>query len=134
MRFFGPMHGLSHTLAARLTQIDYEREMALVLTDAGPAGLTPIYGVVRLIADPDGERAEFAIIVGHPFTGMGLGPFMMRRILDYARARGLREVFGEVLAENRPMLRLAEALGFTRRHLPDEPGTMAVSLRLDPGG
>lgn len=134
MRFFGPMRGLNHTLAARLTQIDYERELALVLTDPGPAGLTAIYGVVRLIADPDGERAEFAIIVGHPFTGMGLGPFMMRRILDDARARGIREVYGEVLVENRPMLRLAEALGFTRRHLPDELGTVEISLRLDADG
>jgi acetyltransferase len=56
LRFFAPMSTLDHAAAARLTQIDYEREMALVLTDPGCAGLTEIYGVVRLIADADNER------------------------------------------------------------------------------
>jgi acetyltransferase len=130
LRFFGPMSALDHATAARLTQIDYEREMALVLTDPGCAGVTDIYGVVRLIADADNERAEFAIIVGKPITGLGLGKLMMRRILDYARQRGIREVFGEVLRENRAMLGLAKSLGFEQKRQPDEPGTVRVSLGL----
>ena len=130
LRFFAPMTVLSHAAAARLTQIDYDREMALVLTDPGSAGRTEIYGVVRIIAGADEERAEFAILVHHDLTGMGLGVLMMRRILDYAAARGIREVYGEVLQENRTMLRLCEALGFEQRRHPDEPGTLEVRLRL----
>ena len=88
LRFFVPMRTLSHVTAARFTQIDYDREMALILTEPGIAGTTDIYGVVRIIADPDNERAEYAIIVRHDMTGMGLGVLLMRRILDYARQRG----------------------------------------------
>ena len=130
LRFFAPMSTLDHATAARLTQIDYEREMALVLTEPGSAGLTEIYGVVRLIADADNERAEFAIIVGRPMTGQGMGRLMMRRILDDARQRGIREVYGEVLRENRAMLGLCRSLGFAQAPDPDEPGTVRVSLRL----
>lgn len=130
LRFFAPVSTLDHATAARLTQIDYEREMALVLTEPGSAGLTEIYGVVRLIADADNERAEFAIIVGRPLAGQGLGRLMMRRILDYARQRGIREVYGEVLRENGAMLGLCRSLGFAQAPDPEEPGTVRVSLRL----
>ena len=53
LRFFIPLRTLSHDLAARLTQIDYDREMALIVTEPGPAGTRPISGVVRIASDPD---------------------------------------------------------------------------------
>jgi len=130
LRFFVPMSTLSHVTAARFTQIDYDREMALVLTDPGIAGTTEIFGVARFIADPDNERAEYAIIVRHDMTGMGLGVMLMRRLLDYAQRRGIREIYGDVLQENRTMLKLCEVLGFTRSRSPDEPGIVRVTLSL----
>jgi len=133
LRFFVPLKTLDHVTAARFTQIDYDREMALALTESGIAGRTPIYGVVRLISDPDNERAEYAIIVNHDMTGMGLGVLLMRRILDYAQARGLREVYGDVLRENRTMLKLCQVLGFAQTGVPEEPELVRVTLRLGQG-
>jgi acetyltransferase len=130
LRFLVPMKTLSHVAAVRFTQIDYDREMGLVLTEPGIPGRTPIFGVVNIIADPDNERAEYAIIVRHDMTALGLGTFLMRRIIDYARGRGIREIFGDVLRENRPMLRLCGALGFTESPMPDEPSLVRVTLRL----
>ena len=130
LRFFVPMKTLDHVTAARFTQIDYDREMPLVLTEPGIAGRTAIYGVVRLIADPDNERAEYAIIVNHDMTGMGLCILLMRRILDYAADRGMREVYGDVLRENRTMLKLCQVLGFTQSGVPEEPELVRVTLRL----
>jgi acetyltransferase len=130
LRFFAPLRAIDPSAAARLTQIDYEREMALVLTEPRDAGTGDIYGVVRLIADADGRHAEFAIIVGRPLKGLGLGKLMMRRILDYARQRGIREVCGDVLRDNRAMLRLCGSLGFEQRRDPDDPGTVQVCLAL----
>ncbi len=130
LRFFVPLKTLDHVTAARFTQIDYDREMALVLTEPGVAGRTAIHGVVRLIADPDNERAEYAIIVSHDMTGMGLGILLMRRILDYARGRGVREVYGDVLRENRTMLKLCQVLGFTLSGVPDEPEVVRVTMRI----
>ncbi len=130
LRFFVPMKTLSHMAAARFTQIDYDREMALILTEHGIPGKTEIYGVVHLIADPDNERAEYAIIVRHDMTGQGLGIYLMRRIIDYARARGIGEIHGDVLRQNETMLRVCQIFGFTQSNVPDEPSQMRVTLKL----
>jgi acetyltransferase len=130
LRFLHPMKVLPHNLAARLTQIDYDSEMALVLCEPTAQKESELCGGVRFVADPDSERAEFAILLRCDMTGMGLGPMLMRRIIDYAKNRGIGEIFGEVLAENRSMLRLYKAFGFTQRRDPEEPGVMLVSLGL----
>jgi acetyltransferase len=130
LRFFVPLKVLSHMTASRFTQIDYDREMALILTDHGIPGKTEIYGSVRLIADPDNENAEYSIIVRQEMTGMGLGVVLMRRIIDYAHERGLREIHGDVLAENYTMLKLCRVLGFTQTAMPDDPGLVRVKLKL----
>jgi acetyltransferase len=133
MRFFVPMRTLDHVTAARFTQLDYDREMALVLTDPGIAGHTEIYGVVSLIADPANRSGEYAVLVRHDMAGMGLGILLMRRIIDYARSRGLHEICGDVLRENRTMLKLCQVLGFTTRRDPDDLEIVQVRLDLDAG-
>jgi acetyltransferase len=112
LRFFGSIKVLPHSLAARLSQIDYDREMALLAIEPGVAGAPEaIVGVVRLYADPDNFSAEYAILVRSDFHGRGLGHVLMAEMLAYARARGLSTVFGEVLAENRRMLEVARDFG-----------------------
>lgn len=130
MRFFAPKKALTHPLAARLTQIDYDREMALVLAEAGVPGKSEVYGAVHLSADPDGEKAEYAIMLRSDLVGLGLGPLLMRRIIDYARSRGIKEIFGDVLRENRPMLKVCEVFRFRRTTKIDEPGVVEVRLPL----
>jgi acetyltransferase len=130
MRFLSPMKALSDSLATRLTQIDCRREMALALVDKCGSGETELLGVVRFSADPDNERAEFAILLRRNLTGIGLGPMMMRRIIECARKRGIKEIFGEVLSENAPMLKLCGALGFRLERMPNEPGVTLASFHL----
>ena len=131
LRFFSPLKRLSHQAAARLTQIDYDREMALVVEAHDPdLGRNTILGVVRIAADPDNEAAEFAVMVRSDLKGYRLGRHLMTEILDYARTRGIGTVYGEVLRENLSMLKLADRLGFTRENDPDDPGLVLVSLRL----
>lgn len=136
LRFFTPMRSLSHEMAARLSQIDYDREMALVAVDPNDrpddqnSGAKAIYGVVHLAADPDSEQAEFGVMVRSDMKGDGLGYRLMTTILDYARARGLKRVIGDVLRENATMLQMAAELGFTRRPHPDDDSIVHVSLDL----
>jgi acetyltransferase len=130
LRFFVPMKTLSHVAAVRFTQLDYDREMGLILTQPGIPGRTEIYGVVNIIADPDNRLAEYSIIVRHDMVGMGLGILLMRRIIDYARQRGIDEIYGDVLRENHSMLKLCAILGFEESRVPDEPGLVRVTLRL----
>ena len=130
LRFFAPIKALTHMQAARLTQIDYDREMALVLAEPTIPGKAEVFGVARITADPDNERAEFAIIVRHDMAGKGLGLLLMRRIIDYARQRGIGEIFGDVLRENTTMLQMCEKLGFDPDRVPEEPGLVRVVLDL----
>lgn len=130
LRFFQPLKQLSHNLAARMTQLDYDREMTFVLTGPGVAGKAEIWGIASLTADPDLEKAEYAIAVDRRLAGQGLGARLMRELIAYARQRGITEVVGEVLQQNEAMLRLNQALGFTIDSDPEDPDIRHVRLSL----
>ena len=108
-RFFSPVKSLSPSMLARFTQIDYDREIALVAFDGDREKMM---GVARVVAEPDGKRGEFALIVGDPWQGKGIGSALLKRCLHVARAQGMETVEGTVLAENRQMLNLGRKLGF----------------------
>jgi acetyltransferase len=129
-RFFAPMSDLSQAMAARLTQIDYDREMALIALNPYPGEETDGWGVVRIAADADNTQAEFAVIVRSDMQGRGIGRLLMDRILDYARSRGIAEIWGNVLSENDAMLGLARHLGFKAAQLPGEPGVSRITKSL----
>jgi acetyltransferase len=116
LRFCGGVRHLSPELAGQLSQIDYDRQMALVAEDA--AG--HLLGVARLIFDPEGESAEYALLVRSDRQNHGLGGRLFQALLDYAAARGVREVWGDVAHDNVRMLELAHALGF-RREAGEDP-------------
>lgn len=131
MRFFASIAELSPALLARLTQLDYDREMALLLMDSGADGaVSDILGVVRLAADPDNEQAEFAITVRSDRKGHGIGYFLMQRIIAYARSRGIGSLRGDVLRENRLMLELCRDLGFILEPLPEDADIIRATLSL----
>jgi acetyltransferase len=112
LRFFAAMRSIPHALAARLSQIDYDREIAMVAIEPPQADrVEAIAGVVRVICDPDNIGGEFAILVRSDLKGFGLGYRLMQEMLDWARRRGLIRVEGEVLAENAVMLKLAREFG-----------------------
>lgn len=129
LRFFAPIKRLPHEMAARLTQIDYDREMAFVL-ERMEKDDHEIIGVVRLMCDPDNTKGEFAIVVRSDLKGQGLGYMLMNRILEYGRARGLQEVYGQILSENKGMLQMCQELGFHLSRLPDEPTVTLATLTL----
>ncbi len=130
LRFFAPMKELSHAFAAKLTQIDYDREMAFVLMGEGPPGEAPWYGTGRLVCEPDGEKGEYAVLLRSDRIGRGLGRLLMERIIAYGKERGMKEIYGEVLRENRTMLQLCSELGFAIKGTPGEPDIAHVVLTL----
>ena len=113
LRFFGPMKQFPHLMAARLSQIDYSREMAFVaIAPPGSADAGDILGVARMIADPNNERAEFAVMVRSDWHGRALGFKLMQTLITCADRRGIGTLYGEVLRENTTMLQMARELGF----------------------
>jgi acetyltransferase len=126
MRFFSSLRTLPDMLAKRLTQIDYDREMAFVVVQASGA----FAGVARLAFDPDHERAEYAVLVRTDLKGSGLGYNMMQELIAYARSAKAKQIFGDVLAENKRMLDMCAELGFRRQRSAGGPGIVQVELNL----
>lgn len=126
MRFFTTVKGLDHRLLARLTQIDYAREIAFVAID----GQGELLGVARFNADPDYTHAEYGVMVRSDLKGIGLGWKLMRHLITYARAEGLKVLDGMVLAENTTMLAMCRELGFSISMLDGDPSVREVVLDL----
>jgi acetyltransferase len=127
MRFFMAAKTLNHATIARLTQIDYGREMAFVAIDKGTGALL---GVARMMAGSDYQKAEFAVLVASHLKGMGLGKRLMEHLIAYARSEGLSELSGTVLAENQTMLDFCARLGFAISDDPEDAGVRIVALNL----
>ena len=127
LRFFSPIKELSHAFVARLTQIDYARQMALIALDREADELL---GVSRFFADPDLLAAEYAVLVRSDMHGLGLGWQLMQQLIDHARALGVAELYGHVMRENVTMLAMARELGFSVDSNSDDRGLFRVALKL----
>jgi acetyltransferase len=128
MRIFYSRRSIEHSELARLTQIDYAREMAFVATETAADGTERTIGVVRAVTDPDNISAEFGIIVRSELKGSGLGEQLMHKLIRTLREQGTQRLFATVLVENQRMLELAKSLGFT--FLPRRPGTGTHEIEL----
>lgn len=130
LRFFHLVRSLPHSEMARLTQIDYDREMAFIATAMKEDGSGPeTLGVVRTVADLSNDKAEYAILVRSDLKGQRLGWKLMDKIIGYCRTRGTKKIIGLVLRDNGPMLDLIRALGFRSHRVPDDD-VMEVELDL----
>ena len=110
-RFFELIKDISHELLIRYTQIDYDREIAII-AEVDEKGRKMMAGGVRLIEDADGENAEFAIVVADPWQRQGLGDRFTDYILDIARKRGIGKVYANFLRDNFVMRHMFEKRGF----------------------
>ena len=128
-RFFYQLHELTPAMLARFTQVDYDREMALVAVDE-TGGAPALVGVARYIMSPDQESAEFAVVVADAWHGRGVARTLMVRLVACANARGLRRLEGLVLRSNHNMLKFTEAFGFKTRENPEDPEQVSVVLEL----
>lgn len=127
MRFFSLVKTLSRDSLIRLCHLDYNREMALVAVQ-GEGEQAKIAGVARYYLHPESGNAEFAVVVGDPWQGQGLGRHLMVRLIGVARERGVRKLVGLVLADNTEMLRLMSKMGFVPEKEADGVVTVALSL------
>jgi RimJ/RimL family protein N-acetyltransferase len=129
-RFLHSIGEMSPEMAERFTRVDPRTEFALVAAEPLPPGEALVGAVARISIDPDGRDAEFAILVSRYIANMGLGRYLMTRLVKWARGKKVRRIYGDVLEGNQPMLTLAESLGFERESQGD--GLVRVGLELQP--
>ncbi|OOG28763.1 GNAT family N-acetyltransferase [Thioalkalivibrio denitrificans] len=129
-RFMQAMHELTPEMLVRFTQIDYDREMALIAVMEDERGGELQVAVARYTANPDRRSCEFALVVADDWQGRGIGTHLMQALMQVARSRGLTLMEGEVLAGNSGMLGLARSLGFSTRTLPGATDVVWVGKQL----
>jgi acetyltransferase len=127
LRFLAPRKNFPDEMLKRLTQLDYDRDMAFVALNKKTGALA---GVGRLSGDPDRVVAEYALVVRTDLQGHGLGWALLRHMIDYARAEGFGRIEGIVLTENDTMLTMCREFGFSVMHDRDRPGLSKVELAL----
>src|SRR5690606_29835398 len=128
-RFMEEIDELSPTMVARFTQIDYDREMALLAIIA-EGGIDKVIGSARYALAPDGESVEFARAVADEWQRYGIGRRLMGALIDCARGKGWRSMEGDVLASNAKMLRMMQALAFKILPHPEQSTLKHVVKRL----
>lgn len=127
-RFFQYRKHFSREDVAQMVQIDYDREMVFIANAPREDGEgEETLGTVRTWTDADNLQCEFAVMVHDNMKGEGLGVALMQKMIDYCRSRGTVEMVGNVLPDNRPMLQLAEHMGFEIKYNPEEE---VMDLRL----
>ena len=128
-RFQYPVSVLSAEMMARFTQLDYDREMALLLL---VPETSEIVGVARYFPNADRVSIEFACVVADEWQGRGVGTTLMNALIVCARAAGYVSMDGAVLSANAGMLSLAAHLGFISEPGNDPNHTLKVVLALSP--
>lgn len=118
-RFMEEIETLPPGLINRFTQIDYDREMALIALTR-EEGVDTMIGSARYSLAADGESVEFALVVADDWQRFGLGRRLMGALIECARAKGFRSIVGDVLGNNAKMLRLMQGLGFAVQPHPEE--------------
>jgi RimJ/RimL family protein N-acetyltransferase len=131
-RFLHAVKELSAEAAERLTHVNPRTEFALVVAEPLPPGEALIGAVARVAIDDNGRDAEFAILVSRYIKQMGLGRYLMTRLVKWAKGKKLNCLYGDVLENNAPMLTLAQSLGFQREFRQESPGLVRVRLELKP--
>jgi len=129
-RVFMPLREIGASQLARLSQIDYDREMAFVAIGEREDGTSETLGVARAIADPDNAVAEFAVTIRSDLKGGGLGSILLHKLIEYCRARGTGELFGIALTDNHRMIGMARRFGFAVNYQAGD----TVEMRLDLSG
>jgi acetyltransferase len=125
LRFFARIAELSAAEADKLSHLDFSHEMAFIALDEDTGQML---GLVRLKDELDEKTAEFAILVRSRLKGHGLGWLLMRRVIDYAKEKGLRRVYGDVLVENATMLQMCAELGFHTQDIGSEIRRVVLDL------
>lgn len=133
LRYLHPVKALAEDYLQALVHPRRGRDFTLVLAEPLAPGEALVGAVARLVRDPDGGQAEFALLVSHFLAGQGLGRLLLRKLIARARRWRLRVLYGQVREDNTAMLALATALGF-RYLASSEPATLRVQLDLLPQG
>jgi len=131
LRYFGALSLEQRTMHERLRRVcfvDYDREIALVAEQKDREGHSRLLGVGRLIKEHGTGEAEFAVLVGDPWQGKGLGTELLKLLVQIGRKERVRRIVGHIASENTLMKRVSEEVGFTLRRDSNDAWRAEINL------
>jgi acetyltransferase len=131
MRYLQPMmlqQRVMHERLARISHVDYDREIALVAETTDSEGERAIMGVVRLSKIHGTNEARLSILIGDPYQGIGLGEELVRRAVDVARQEKMSRLSAILTADNQVMRHIFEKLGFQIEPLDEKVVVATLNL------
>jgi len=129
LRFFRPLRELPPDQLERMIKADGSRDRVLVALERAGAS-TRIVGLAQYALEAD-TRCDFALVIADQWQGRGLGRRLLRALLVQAAHAGVKQMHGDVLRENRAMLGLARATGFSVAHSPLDASAVRIVRALD---
>lgn len=126
-RFMQTMNELTPEMLVRFTQLDYNRELALIAVQE-KNGKEIELGVSRYVMNPDGKSCEFALVVADEWQNKGIGSHLLTQLMEAAQERGYHSMVGEILSDNQKMLELVKLLGFHISNSDEDPGIKLAEL------
>ena len=126
-RFMQTLNELTPEMLIRFTQLDYNRELALIVTQE-KNGKEVELAVTRYVVNPDGKSCEFALVVADEWQNKGIGSQLLTQLMEAAQERGYHSMVGEILADNLKMLELVKSLGFHISSSADDPGVKVAEI------
>jgi acetyltransferase len=127
LRFRYDFYFDSHDVASQFCFIDYAREIAIV-AELEEDGQKHIIGVGRLIADPDVETMEYAILITDKWQKKELGNILTEFCMDIAKKNGIKRLLAETTKNNKAMIAVFRRLNFKIQF--NEDTTVSVSKNL----
>jgi acetyltransferase len=134
--FLGGVSRLSDEALRRLCDPDYANDMAFVALEADAKRGSPSrqVGVCRYAGAGSPQGAEISVAVADAWQHGGLGKRLLRHLIDYARAHGVKRLYSMDSIGNTRMRKLARDVGFSERPDPDDASQVICYLDLEPGG
>lgn len=125
LRFWAHLQELTPEILLRFTQIDYDREMALIAVYEENSKENCL-GITQYTINPDQESCEFAIVIDDHWQNKGIGSQLLIKLIEVAKTKNLKVMVGEVMASNTKMLELVKHLGFDIKSSVDNDSKIVI--------
>lgn len=130
-RFFTYKKTLTDVELTQITEVDFVRVVALVMTTREQDAEQLIGGGRYVATDEAGSMhsAELAFTTAHNYRGRGVASRLLRHLIGLGQSQGLSRFEADVLAQNRAMLEVLRRCGQPVNEAM-EAGVIRVTIEL----
>jgi acyl-CoA hydrolase len=108
-RFYQVVDEMPAEMAARFVDVDYKENMAFVILEKEDVG-DRIIAVGRYNANNSGNFIDLTFVVHEDYRKLGLGHYLCKRLIDYARDKNLTNIKAKSFKNNKGIYKIFNSL------------------------